>query len=726
MFTVPTAVSKCRPIVAITSFSFLLVSIVSLTVLTSCGSAAAHQSTASSTATTAKPAVDTLAVSIAASPTTSGVAPFLVTFVASATSSTRSAISSWTWNFGDGIWCEDGPYCRLTVSHTFTNVATYPVSLSVTDAAGTTATASVTIVASSTVAADSDNTYCGIGNVPIGATVDGPADMPVRCVNSSLANTPSPGTTVTLAAGGNLQTAYNGLVCGQTLSLAHGAIWDGPIQFTPKGCDDQHWITITSDGALPPAGTRVDATYLPQLAAISMAPYASANMVTGDHLRFVGVAWLKGAGKPLVDFVEVSGATNIVFDRNYAHGNPGEETRRFINLTNGSYIAVVDSFIDEMHCIALGTCTDSQAITGGTDTSASGPFKIVNNYLSAAGENILFGGGSATNTPCDIEIRGNYMYKPISWNPSDPTYAGIKYVVKNLSELKNACRVLFEGNVLANTWGGFTQDGSALLIGPKNQGGANGTNLCPLCFVSDVIVRYNFFTTAAAAFEIFNVRTTNVGGWAASGHNYSVHDLVFDNLQYATCYECTSNLGELSSGYLSTDPPPVGDVMHDVLINHLTLITGPTWPLAGSKKEAAILMLDGPPAENISGTPQMSNIAFENSLAGGGNSGFYPTGGGPDNCSVGQKTLADMISACWTGNSLFSGNLVVGYTGTSTWPSGNLFSTSWSNVGFANYNDGNGGDYHLADSSPFKGQALDGTDPGANIDLVLQYTNSAR
>jgi hypothetical protein len=39
-------------------------------------------------------------------------------------------------------------------------------------------------------------------------------------------------------------------------------------------------------------------------------------------------------------------------------------------------------------------------------------------------------------------------------------------------------------------------------------------------------------------------------------------------------------------------------------------------------------------------------------------------------------------------------------------------------VGFVNYNNGNGGDYHLQASSPYKGKASDGTDPGADIDAV--------
>ena len=33
---------------------------------------------------------------------------------------------------------------------------------------------------------------------------------------------------------------------------------------------------------------------------------------------------------------------------------------------------------------------------------------------------------------------------------------------KNLFELKNAQRVLFEGNILENSWGGFSQRGFAI------------------------------------------------------------------------------------------------------------------------------------------------------------------------------------------------------------------------------------------------------------------------
>lgn len=579
----------------------------------------------------------------------------------------------------------------------------------------------------STPPVDAENRYCGPGNVVIGNLTDGPAKLPEKCLNTALASTPSPGTTVNLPAGGNLQAAYNVLQCGQTLALAHGATWVGPFTFAAKGCTATNWTTIKSDGTLPNPETRITPSALPQLAAITLKPNASANEVNGSFIRFIGIAWLKQAGAPLVDMVVVNGASNIIFDRNYAHGNPGEETRRFLALSGGNSIGVVDSWVDEMHCIAkVGSCTDAQAISGGAGVIPDGTYKIVNNYLSAAAETMIFGGSAATVTPCDIEIRSNYMFKPLSWNPNDPNYDPPTYIVKNLLEFKNACRVLVEGNVLQNVWGGFSQVGYALLIGPKNQ--AQGTtNVCPACFISDVTVRYNLFSTTGGAFQIANGPSDN-GGWTQGGHNYSLHDLVFDNLQYPTCYQCGNMTGQLGSNYESTNPPPAVEIIHNVMINHLTLITPTPWPIAGFKLATGMLNMSGPPVVNLTKTPPMKGITYKNSLFASGVNGFYPTGGGADNCSVPGpslvKSLAQMITSCWTGASLFSGNLVVGYPGKLIWPAGNLFAATWSAVGLANYNNGNGGNYALGSTSAFKGKAMDGTDPGANMTQVNNYTKN--
>ena len=68
----------------------------------------------------------------------------------------------------------------------------------------------------------------------------------------------------------------------------------------------------------------------------------------------------------------------------------------------------------------------------------------------------MFGGasqGAFGYVPSDIEIRNNYLYKPLSWVPLSVTTN--TYTVRNAFELKSAQRVLFDSNVVQKRleWG---------------------------------------------------------------------------------------------------------------------------------------------------------------------------------------------------------------------------------------------------------------------------------
>jgi hypothetical protein len=52
------------------------------------------------------------------------------------------------------------------------------------------------------------------------------------------------------------------------------------------------------------------------------------------------------------------------------------------------------------------------------------------------------------------------------------------------------------------------------------------------------------------------------------------------------------------------------------------------------------------------------------------------------------------------------------------WPNGSFFPATVKDVGFVNYNNGNGGNYQLLPNSPYLGKGGGGTDPGANIVAV--------
>jgi hypothetical protein len=81
-------------------------------------------------------------------------------------------------------------------------------------------------------------------------------------------------------------------------------------------------------------------------------------------------------------------------------------------------------------------------------------------------ENIIFGGSDpeiAGLVPSDITVRGNLVTKDLAWK-------AIRFQVKNLFELKNARRVVVDGNVFEYSWTSG-QEGSGIVITVRNQSG---------------------------------------------------------------------------------------------------------------------------------------------------------------------------------------------------------------------------------------------------------------
>jgi len=104
----------------------------------------------------------------------------------------------------------------------------------------------------------------------------------------------------------------------------------------------------------------------------------------------------------------------------------------------------------------------------------------------------MFGGADPKSlglVPSDIEIRRNHLFKPLSWRPGDPSFAGVRWTVKNLLELKNAQRVVIEGNLLENSLG------TAVVLTPRNQSGT-----APWSTVQDVLFRNNIVRNSESGF----------------------------------------------------------------------------------------------------------------------------------------------------------------------------------------------------------------------------------
>src|SRR5437899_115569 len=230
------------------------------------------------------------------------------------------------------------------------------------------------------------------------------------------------GQTITVPTGGDFQAALNAAQPGDVITLQAGATFTGP--FTLPNKTGTGWITVRTsapDSSLPPAGTRVTPSYVAVMPKIVVGAGSGGAIQAASgahHFRFIGIEAkpLPGAKTfriiELGTGVETSTATlphDIIIDRCYIHGNPGEPEIRGV-ASNGVRLAVIDSSRTEFK----DCCQDTQAIMC---WNGPGPFKIVNNYLEAAGENVMFGGAdpSITNlVPADIEIRHNYFFRPTS------------------------------------------------------------------------------------------------------------------------------------------------------------------------------------------------------------------------------------------------------------------------------------------------------------------------
>jgi hypothetical protein len=146
-----------------------------------------------------------------------------------------------------------------------------------------------------------------------------------------------------------------------------------------------------------------------------------------------------------------------VLERALVHGTATGGIQRCVSL-NSAATTIRDSRLTDCHDRGY----DTQAIGG---WNGPGPFRIENNLLEGAGENVMFGGADPAIpglVPSDIVIRRNFIRKPPAWRG--------RWTVKNLVELKSARRVRIESNVLENNWAD-AQNGAAILLTVRNQDG---------------------------------------------------------------------------------------------------------------------------------------------------------------------------------------------------------------------------------------------------------------
>lgn len=342
---------------------------------------------------------------------------------------------------------------------------------------------------------------------------------------------------VVVSGGGReLQAALDQVTAGETIVLTPGATYrpeaGGSFVLRKRDIPSGQWIVIRSGdatfdaGGRRPEGVRVDpsdAAAMPHIrAAGGNAPAIRAE--AGAHgYRLVGLDVAPDEHtRDLVNLIELGSGSDtsadtepsdIVIDRSYIHGADDGNFRRGV-LMNGVRLAVLDSYIANFHDAG----GDSQAIAG---WNGPGPFKIVNNYLEAASENIIFGGSDPAIpnlVPSDIEIRGNLSTKPLAWR-------GAHIPVKNTFELKDARRVLVQGNTFEHAWVS-AQDGTAILLKSANQNGA-----CTGCVTEYVTFRDNIVRGAAMGLTINGAETGRKGSPLPKPANHiRIDNVLFEDI----------------------------------------------------------------------------------------------------------------------------------------------------------------------------------------------------
>src|SRR5262245_19241421 len=500
-------------------------------------------------------------------------------------------------------------------------------------------------------------------NPSLAAAAPGDPEPPRVYLNTGYA-APT-GRSITVNAGGNLQSALDQAQPGDLILLQAGATFTGNFVLPNK--TGTGWVIVRSSTteANLPQGIRVtpaSASLMPKI----ISPNSEPALQTADgahHFRFVGVEFGVAQGTDIYSIVSFGGdqtslaATphDLIIDRCYIHGAADRNARRGV-LINSASTAIIDSYISNIHEIGA----DSQAVCG---WNGPGPFKIVNNYLEGAGENFMLGGAppSIQNLiPSDIEFRLNNVFKPLSWKIGDPAYAGMHWTIKNLFELKNAQRLLVDQNVFENNWAD-AQNGFCILFTPRSEAG-----VAPWATASDVTFTNNIVRHSGCGFNISGGDDVSP---SQPSHRILIKNNVLDDINGAKWGGADGRALQFIGG-------PV-----NITIDHNTIF-----------EDSAIIVADVAPSPGF---------VFRNNIAPHGNYGVLGSGHG-----TGLEALAFYFPGYE-----FKRNVIISAP-SSNYPPDNFYPSSLNEVGFVDFANGN---YRLASTSPFRNAGTDGKDVGCDF-----------
>jgi hypothetical protein len=470
-----------------------------------------------------------------------------------------------------------------------------------------------------------------------------------------------------------LQAALNAAVGGDEIILPNNSEFIG--NFVLPRHSGAGAVVLRSETVGVPVGSRVTPSTARDFArigttnsapAIATAEAASnwrlvglsVSLTTGATDNYGIITLGRGTETALSQLV-----SDIVLDRVMISGGEAGSTSRCVAF-NGNALAVVNSWLADCH--AKGR--DAQGIGGWT---GQGPFLIENNHIEGSGQAIMFGGADpsiANVTPSDATIRGNHLFKPLSWGNS-------KWTVKAAFELKHARRVLFEGNVIENHWVD-AQVGFAILFQQVSQ-----DNRALWSKVWDVTVRNNIIKNSTGGFNLLS-RYTNNG---ITPNEPAKRILIRNNL------------------FLDVGKDPISGV------------SGRMLQLMGDHEDVSVIQntFFGPKATSalvFDGAPNKRMLLFNN-LFGSNDYGIMGSGFAQGNASLAQ----------FAPNAVVEGNALVGLP-EQFYPARNSFPAS---LAITDFVSAAGGDYTLRSSVPFSanGGSLVGVDGQSLRNAVARAAN---
>src|SRR5437868_1750927 len=477
--------------------------------------------------------------------------------------------------------------------------------------------------------------------------------------------------TITVPVGGNIQSAINAAQYGDTIVLQAGAIYTANLVLPLKSGTGEIVIQSSRLSELPD-GVRVSpaqSALFPKSQSVIPAEPVVKTVAGAHHYRFAGLEFsTANASVVIYDIIRFGGGRDVqtsldqvphhlVVDRCYIHGFDIQDTQRGVTL-NSSESTISNSYISEIHTDGI----EAQAVGA---WNGPGPFHIINNYLEAAGENIMMGGSDSASVelmPGNIEILRNYLFKPLSWKVGDPSYAGKHWTVKNLLELKAARNAVIDGNVLENIWTD-AQDGKAILFTVRNQ-----ECTAPWSTVANIRFTNNTLKNAEGALNMLgmdNEVTASFGKCNPASSSVRGTGLYISNNLF---YNINGPFMQLNGFY-------------NVTLDHNTSFQKyNTYTLYG---------------EQSLGYISTNNLTIENPW------GIFGDGG-----YIGTAALTQ-----YTPSYVFSKNLMVSASSSAN-PAGNFYPSAVSNVGFVDFA---GGNYALSPSSPYHNAGTDGKDVGVDF-----------